>query len=170
MFYAFGQQATVGKNTEPAPGMFSIDFASKAKWSAWDQVAMLGSMEAMSYYVRSLEKIDATWDEQLRLLSAAAALEEVRLAPRQRLPVARPLPVRISHARSSPPPHTPDYCRARNNRGCGAPCSVGQQRQQRRHASCCLCSGRRLQLVGSRHSRRLRAEQRGGDRAEDPPR
>ena len=106
MFYAFGQQATVGKNTEPAPGMFSIDFASKAKWSAWDQVAMLGSMEAMSYYVRSLEKIDATWDEQLRLLSATAALEEVRLAPRQRLPVARPLPVRISHARSSTTSHS----------------------------------------------------------------
>jgi acyl-CoA-binding protein len=138
MFYAFGQQATVGKNSEPAPGMFSIDFASKAKWSAWDQVGMLGSMEAMSYFVRSLEKIDATWNEKLQLLSAAAAAaqEEVRLycasTQSARLLSKATRGVALAHIRTRAhillliylPGHR---SRARKHRGrtCSAPSSAG---------------------------------------------
>ena len=49
--YGLYKQANVGDVNIDRPGMFSIDFAGKAKWDAWNSRKGMGKDEAKHKYV-----------------------------------------------------------------------------------------------------------------------
>ena len=62
-FYAYFKQATIGPCDKPQPGLFEM--VERAKWKAWKALGRMSKDEAVTQYVRLLDKIAPQWKEEL---------------------------------------------------------------------------------------------------------
>lgn len=61
--YGLYKQATEGDVNSPGPGMLSLDFKAKAKWSAWNALKGMGTQSAMQTYVMLVEETFPDWQD-----------------------------------------------------------------------------------------------------------
>lgn len=57
--YGLYKQSTVGVNTTPKPGVFSIQ--ARSKWTAWHDLGDMSKVDAMTKYVDKMKHIDPAW-------------------------------------------------------------------------------------------------------------
>lgn len=62
LLYLYGRykQSTVGKCTEPMPGI--LKFRSRSKWTAWNGLGDMAKDEAMKQYIEKVTRISPDWD------------------------------------------------------------------------------------------------------------
>ena len=62
-FYGLFKQATIGPCDKPQPGLFEM--VERAKWKAWKALGKMSKDEAVTQYVRLLDKIAPQWKDEL---------------------------------------------------------------------------------------------------------
>jgi diazepam-binding inhibitor (GABA receptor modulating acyl-CoA-binding protein) len=55
--YGLYKQATVGDINTERPGTFSMDFAGKAKWDAWNGRKGLSTQDAETQYIATVQRL-----------------------------------------------------------------------------------------------------------------
>lgn len=68
--YALEQQATIGENTTPRPGL--LDFKGKAKWDAWKALEGVSKADAQQQYAEKVRSIHPKWEEWTGEVAAGA--------------------------------------------------------------------------------------------------
>jgi acyl-CoA-binding protein len=61
-FYALFKQATIGPCNIPKPSL--LNMYDRAKWNAWNDLKKMSKDEAITRYVKELEKVVPSWREQ----------------------------------------------------------------------------------------------------------